>query len=53
MIKSFKTRTLFLRNSKVSFNMLENNNKKIDAIPWINICEKLFHIIDDFNNLSR
>jgi glycosyltransferase involved in cell wall biosynthesis len=53
MIKSFKTRTLFLRNSKVSFNMLENNNKKIDSIPWINICEKLFHIIDDFNNLSR
>ena len=53
MIKRFKTKTLFLRNSKVSFNMLENNNKKIDAIPWINICEKLFHIIDDFNNLSR
>lgn len=53
MIKSFKTRILFLRNSKVSFNMLENNNKKINAIPWINICEKLFHIIDDFNNLSH
>ena len=53
MIKSFKTKTLYLKKSKVSFNMLENNNQKIDAIPWINICEKLFHIIDDFDNLSH
>ena len=44
-------RKLVLNNTYKSFMILENNNNnnKIDAIPWADICKKLFDIIDDFN----
>ena len=51
MLRNFKTKKLVLNNYSTGFIVLENNNK-IDAIPWIDVCKKLFDIIDDFNNFK-
>ena len=52
MLRNFKTKKLVLNNTNKSFMILENsnNNNKIDAIPWADICKKLFDIIDDFKS---
>ena len=52
MLRNFKTKKLVLNNTNKSFMLLENNNNnnKIDAIPWADICKKLFDIIDDFKS---
>jgi hypothetical protein len=52
MLENFKTKKIFLDNSKLEFNALENINKKIDAISWVEVFEKLFDIIDNFKESS-
>ncbi len=51
MINKFKTKKVSIKNSEASFIMLENSNEKYNAIPWTNVCEKLFHIIDVFQKI--
>ena len=53
MLRNLKTKKLVLENSKTDFIVLENNTKKFVSISWIDVCKKLFHIIDDFKNLKK
>tara|TARA_B100001559_G_scaffold151048_1_gene126829 strand:- start:176 stop:829 length:654 start_codon:yes stop_codon:yes gene_type:complete len=53
MLRNLKTKKLVLENSKTDFIVLENNTKKFVSISWIDVCKKLFHIIDDFKNFKK
>ncbi len=54
MLRNFKTKNIYLNNSKLSFISLENINiNEIDAVPWIDISKKLFHIINEFEQIPH
>ena len=53
MIRNLKTKKIVLENTKTDFILLENNNKNFVSISWIDVCEKLFQIIDDFKNFKN
>lgn len=53
MLRSFKTKKIFLDNSNLEFDVLENINKNIDAISWAEVSKKLFDIINNFKKSSN
>ena len=53
MLRNFKTKKIILNNSDIEFNALENINKKIDAISWVEVSKKLFDILDTFKQSSN
>ena len=50
MLRNFETKKIVLENSRAEFIVLENKNKNVVPISWIDVNRKLFQIIDNFNN---
>ena len=53
MLINLKTKKMILKNYNIDFIVLENKNKKFVPISWIDVCEKLFYIIDDFKGFKN
>ena len=53
MLMNLKTKKMILKNYNIDFIVLENKNKKFVPISWIDVCEKLFYIIDDFKGFKN
>ena len=53
MVRNLKPTKLVLENSKTDFIILENKKKKFVPMSWIDVCEKLFHIADDYEDFKN
>tara|TARA_B110000259_G_scaffold145225_1_gene163620 strand:- start:54 stop:1112 length:1059 start_codon:yes stop_codon:yes gene_type:complete len=53
MLRNLKTKKVILENYNMDFIVLENKNKKFIPISWIDVCEKLSYIIDDFKGFKN
>ena len=53
MLRNLKTKKMILEKYNMDFIVLENKNKKFVPISWIDVCEKLFYIIDDFKGFKN